>query len=309
MLKLHGIYAPIATPFLNDEISYHHLAENMKFWLSSKLSGIVVMGSNGEFVVLNTHEKKELIKAVCELGQGKKPIIAGTGCESTKETIELTNYAAEVGANAALILSPNYYKKAMTDELIKNFYREVADASSIPIILYNMPGNSGINLSAKLIAELSTHSNIIGVKDSGGNISQISEVIAAVSDEFAVFAGSASFLYPGLALGATGGTLALANILPDECATMLEFVELGKHKEARDIQLKLLEINQAVTARWGVAGLKAAMDMLGLYGGPPRKPMQPLASAERKVLEDILVKAKNSVKEILLDSTEELKCL
>ncbi len=293
-MKLHGIYAPIATPFLDDEIAYDQLAKNMEFWLNSKLTGIVVLGSNGEFVAQNFNEKKELISAVCELAQGKKPIIAGTGCESTRDTIQLNNYAAEVGVSAALVLSPNYYKRAMTEDLIKSFYREVADASSIPIVLYNMPGNSGINLSAKVVIELSAHPNIIGLKDSGGNITQIGEIIASVADDFAVFAGSASFLYPSLVLGATGGTMALATILPDECANLLELTEMGKHREARSLQLKLLEINQAVTSRWGIAGLKAAMDILGLYGGPPRKPLLPLNSADKELLKEIINRAKDS---------------
>jgi len=291
-LKLYGIYAPIPTPFENDVLAYDKLTANMNYWLDSKLSGIVVMGSNGEFVVLSPEEKRKLISTVCEAAQGKKPILAGTGCESTSETIELTKYAAEAGCNASLLLSPNYYKRSMTDALIKNFYLEVAEASPIPVIVYNMPANTGINLSSKLVTELSEHPNIIGVKDSGGNIVQIAEIINNTPEDFAVFAGSASFLYPSLALGAKGGTLALANILPNECATIQELVEEGRHTEARDLQLKLLNINNAVTARWGVAGLKAALELQGLYGGNPRKPLLPLGETERRELADILAKAK-----------------
>lgn len=293
MFKLEGIYAPIPTPFINDEIAYDKLAENMGFWLDSKISGIVVMGSNGEFIVLSNEEKKQLISKVCELSKGKKPVIAGTGCESTRETIELTKYAAEAGAVAALVLSPNYYKKAMTDEIIKSFYLEVADASPIPLILYNMPGNSGINLSAKLVAELAKHPNIIGVKDSGGNIVQIAEIINNTPADFATFAGSASFLFASLALGATGGTLALANVLPNECSEVYELVKAGKYEEAKDLQLRLLDINNAVTARWGVGGLKAALEMQGIFGGEPRKPLKSISEADRKLLADILAKAKN----------------
>lgn len=293
MFKLYGIYAPIPTPFENDQIAYDKLAGNMNFWLESKLSGIVVMGSNGEFVVLSQEEKRKLISSVCDLAQGKKPILAGTGCESTTETIELTKYAAQAGCAATLLLSPNYYKRSMTDALIKNFYLEVAEASPIPVIVYNMPANTGINLSAKLVTELSAHPNIIGLKDSSGNIVQIAEIINNTPDDFAVFAGSASFLYPSLALGAKGGTLALANILPNECAKIQELVEEGRHSEARDLQLKLLDINNAVTARWGVGGLKAALELQGLFGGGPRKPLLALGEQERKELSDILAKAKS----------------
>lgn len=294
MFKPYGIYAPIPAPFQNDELAFDKLAENMNFWLESKLSGIVVLGSNGEFVVLSPEEKRKLISEVCRLSNGKKPVVAGTGCESTKETIELTKYAADAGAVAALVLSPNYYKRAMTDALNKSFYLELADASPIPIILYNMPANTTINLSAKLVAELSVHPNIIGVKDSGGNIVQIAEIINTTSSDFSVFAGSASFLYPSLALGAVGGTLALANILPNECVKMQELVLAGKHNEAKNLQLRLLDINNAVTARWGVPGLKAALEIVGLYGGEARRPLLPLGPQERKELADIINKAKDS---------------
>ncbi|MCB8815142.1 dihydrodipicolinate synthase family protein [Desulfosporosinus shakirovi] len=295
MFNLQGIYAPIPSVFQNDELALGKLADNMTFWLESKLSGIVVLGSNGEFIVLSPEEKRKSISAVCKLSKGRKPVIAGTGCESTKETIESTKYAAQAGAAAALVLSPNYYKRAMTDELNKKFYIEVADESPIPIILYNMPGNSGINLSSKLVAELAKHPNIIGIKDSGGNIVQIAEIINATSSEFAVFAGSASFLYPSLALGAAGGTLALANVLPNECAEIHELVLAGKHHQAKGLQLRLLDINQAVTTRWGVAGLKAALEMQGLYGGELRRPLLSLGEQERKELAVILEKAKNLV--------------
>lgn len=295
MFHLHGIYAPIPTPFVNDEIAYDKLAENINFWLGSKLAGLVVLGSNGEFVGLSFEEKRTLISSVCQLAEGKKPVIAGTGCESTKETIALNEYAAAAGAAAVLVLSPNYYKRSMTEALTKEFYLEVAEASPIPVILYNMPGNSGINLSSKLVAELSSHPNIIGLKDSSGNIVQIAEIIHNTSPDFAVFAGSASFLYPSLALGAAGGTLALANILPDECADLQELAENGKHEEAKNLQLKLLEINYAVTAGWGIGGLKAALDMEGLYGGAPRKPLLPLKEQDRIRLADILDQTRSSL--------------
>lgn len=193
MFKLRGIYVPIPTPFKDGQIAFDKLESNLEFWLASKLEGIVVMGSNGEFIMLSPEEKQQLIHAVCAQAKGKKPVIVGTGTESTQETIKLNKLATEAGAAAALVLSPNYFKKAMNDRVLKEFYLEVAEASPIPIILYNMPGNSGINLSAKLVAELATHPNIIGIKDSGGNIVQIAEIIHTTPGDFSVFAGSASF--------------------------------------------------------------------------------------------------------------------
>ena len=249
MFKLHGIYAPIATPFAGGEIAYDKLEKNLEFWLGSDLEGIVVMGSNGEFVLLSPQEKEELMRFVCARAKGKKPVIAGTGAESTVETIRLNMKAAEAGADAVLIVTPNYYKGEMTDPVLSRFYTDVADASPLPVILYNMPRNAGINISAKLAVELARHPKIIGVKDSGGNIVQIADMIRNAPEGFSVFAGSASYLYTSLALGATGGTLALANIFPNECARLQMLFDAGKIREARDLQMKLIDSNNAVTAR------------------------------------------------------------
>jgi len=290
MFKLHGIYAPIATPFAGGEIAYDKLEKNLDFWLGSDLEGIVVMGSNGEFVLLSPQEKEELMRFVCARAKGKKPVIAGTGAESTAETIRLNRKAAEAGADAVLVVTPNYYKGEMTDPVLARFYTDVADAGPLPVILYNMPRNAGINISAKLAVELAKHPNIIGIKDSGGNIVQIADMIRNAPEGFSVFAGSASYLYTSLALGATGGTLALANIFPNECARLQTLFDAGKIREARDLQMKLIDSNNAVTARWGIPGLKAAMEMIGLYGGDPRPPLVPLKEADREELRKVLTK-------------------
>ncbi|MCX5819087.1 MAG: dihydrodipicolinate synthase family protein [Deltaproteobacteria bacterium] len=290
MFKLHGIYAPIATPFAGGEIAYDKMEKNLAFWLGSDLEGIVVMGSNGEFVLLSPTEKEELMRFVCARAKGKKPVIAGTGAESTAETIRLNRKATEAGADAVLVVTPNYYKGEMTDPVLARYYTDVADQSPLPVILYNMPRNAGINISAKLAVELARHPNIIGIKDSGGNIVQIADMIRNAPEGFSVFAGSASYLYTSLALGATGGTLALANIFPNECARVQTLFDAGKLKEARDLQMNLIDSNNAVTARWGIPGLKAAMEMIGLYGGDPRPPLVPLKEADREELRKILTK-------------------
>ncbi len=290
MFKLYGIYAPIATPFKKGKIAYDKLEKNLKFWLKSDLSGLVVMGSNGEFVLLTPEEKAELTRFVCKQAKGKKPVITGTGAESTAETMRLNDMAAKAGADAVLVVTPNYYKGDMTDSVLTRFYTDVADASPLPVILYNMPRNAGINISAKLALELAKHPNIIGIKDSGGNIVQIADMIRNAPASFSVFAGSASFLFASLALGATGGTLALANVFPNECARLQKLFEAGKMKETRDLQMNLIDSNNAVTARWGIPGLKAAMEMVGLYGGDPRPPLLPLGEADREALRKVLMR-------------------
>jgi len=288
-----GIYAPIPTPFEEegDEIAYGRLAENIARWNRTRLTGYVVLGSNGEFALLDEAEKEALIDVVRELAAPDKKVIAGTGAESTRATVRLTRAAARLGADAVLVLTPHYYKGSMTDPALERFYLDVAEASPVPVLLYNMPRNTGLNLGPAVVARLATHPNIVGLKDSSGDITQIAEIIRLVPPEFAVFAGSAGFLLATLALGGIGGTLATANIAPDECSAVWELWRAGRIEEARRRQFRLLPVNRAVTARWGVPGLKAAMDLLGWYGGPPRPPLLPLGQAEREELGRILAEA------------------
>ena len=288
MTKITGIFAPIPTPFIAERIAYDKLKENLSWWGGSALAGVVVMGSNGEFVFLTEREKEELIGFVRENFPPDKKVIAGTACESTRETIRLTKRAAELGADAALVVTPHYYKGNMTDEALRKYYFDVADASAVPILLYNMPNNTGLNMSSPLVIELSTHPNIAGIKDSSGNIVQISEIIGGVRSDFSVFAGSASFLLVSLVMGAVGGTLATANILPNQCAEVQRLFEAGHLEEARKLQLRLLPINRAVTSLWGVAGLKAAMDILGHFGGEPALPILPLKERETEEIKRLL---------------------
>jgi 4-hydroxy-2-oxoglutarate aldolase len=283
-----GIFAPIATPFRNDEIDYAALKFNLDRYSASPLTGLVVLGSNGEFALLDMDERMRMVEFVRQNTDPSKQIIAGTGCESTRETIRLTRFAASVGADAALVVNPNYYKGSMTEAALERFYLDLAEASPIPVMVYNMPRNTGINMSSALITRLAQHENIVGVKDSGGNIVQIAEIIAGSPDDFSVFAGSGSFLYPTLALGGVGGTLAVANILPELCVQLYDAMQAGDHATARELQLRLLEPNAAVTSRFGIAGLKVALDMLGYKGGLPRRPMLPLGESQQEELRQIL---------------------
>ncbi|BDG60899.1 dihydrodipicolinate synthase family protein [Caldinitratiruptor microaerophilus] len=289
MKRFTGVFAPIPTPFdANEEVAYPQLKENLARWARTRLAGLVVFGSNGESVLLDAEEKERLIAFVREHFPSDRPVIAGTGAESTRETIRLTRRAAELGASAALVLNPTYYKGSMNEEVLARFFLDVAEASPIPVMIYNMPRNTGINLPASLVVRLASHPNIVGVKDSGGDITQIAEIVAGAPADFAVFAGSASFLLPTIVVGGVGGTLAAANVIPDLCAEIVELAQAGRIAEARELQLRILAVNKAVTASWGVAGLKAALDLIGYYGGPPRRPLQPLGEAAREELRQIL---------------------
>jgi 4-hydroxy-2-oxoglutarate aldolase len=294
---LKGIYAPIPTPFeKNGEISWNGFKKNLGWWGNSSLDGLVVAGTNGEAVLISEEEKIKAFSYTRENMPSAKKVIAGTGCESALSTRRLNRAAAECGCDAALVLNPSYYKGSLNDETLYQYFIQIAEDSPLPLLLYNMPRNTAVNLSASLVCRLAKHPNIIGIKDSSGNIVQLSEIIRDCQPGFAVFAGSASFLLSSLVMGAVGGTLALANILPEQCVRIQTLFTAGRLNEAKELQLHLLEINSAVTSRWGVAGLKAAMDLSGLFGGNPRQPLQPLTEAEKVELKRIMVSA-NLLKE------------
>jgi 4-hydroxy-2-oxoglutarate aldolase len=283
-----GIFAPIPTPFLDEEIAFDKLEENVGKWGKTRLAGLVVFGSNGEAPYVEEDEKVEVWSLVRKCLPADKAMIAGAGMESTRATIRLVRKAAQAGADAALVISPHFFKASMKEAALETYYKDVADASPIPIFVYNMPGNTGLNLSSALVVRLSAHPNIVGVKDSSGNIVQISEILRGVPDDFSVFAGSASFLLPSAVMGAVGGTLATANVVPDLCVELLELGIQGKIAEASKLQKSILALNAAVTARFGVAGLKAALDMLGYFGGTPRRPMLPAGDSEKAEIRRIL---------------------
>ena len=289
MKKPHGIFAPIATIFdESGDLDLKRFSENVRKFSETKLSGLVVLGSNGEFTLLSYHEKVALVKAAREVIAKDKILIAGTGCESLRETVELTNECAKLGTDAALVVTPSYYKSDMTDEALERYFTSVAENSPIPVMLYNMPRNTGINMSSNLVSNLAQHPNIIGIKDSSGNITQIASIIAKCPKDFAVFAGSGSFLLPTLMLGGVGGTLAVANVVPNYCVAIYDLCKNGSLEYAIKLQLGLLELNAAVTTRYGIGGMKAAMEMVGFHGGSPRLPILPAANEVQREISDIV---------------------
>jgi 4-hydroxy-2-oxoglutarate aldolase len=272
-----GVFAPVATTFGPDgELDLEGFGANMERYATSALDGVVVLGSNGESALLDATEKLRLIEAAVKSVDGRRLVLAGTGAESTRETIALTRQAATLGIDYALVITPHYYKPRYDQAAYVAHYRAVADASPVPIIIYVMAAYTGVDPAASLVQELSKHPNIVGIKDSGGNAPKVGEMIATAAPDFGVLAGSASFLYPALCLGATGGILALANIAPRACKDLECLFRAGNHDAARELQLKLLAPNAAVTSRFGVPGLKVALEAVGLVGGLPRSPQQPL---------------------------------
>jgi 4-hydroxy-2-oxoglutarate aldolase len=288
-ISLRGVFTPIVTSF--DEqgrVAHDQMAFNLEKWNQTALSGYIVLGSNGEWVYLNEQEKIAVLKTARQAIPKDKLMIAGTAHESTVNTIAQTEKAAAIGADAAIVVNPHYYKSQMTAPVLVNYYHAVADASPIPIVIYNLPPATGIDMSADLLVELSQHPNIVGVKDTGGNMPKMGEVIRRADPSFYVLAGSANFFYPSLAMGVTGGILALANIAPDESVKMLELFNAGEMDKGRKLHLRMLPVNLAITSRFGVSGLKAALDMVGFYGGPPRLPLLPLDAERRQELRHVL---------------------
>ena len=291
-INLAGIYPPISTPFTDrGEIAFDHLSANLSRWNEWPLDGYVVGGSNGEFVSQSFEERVAVVKAVRDEMSFNHLLIAGAGMHSTRETVDLAQAMAAVGADAVLIVTPSYYKSKMDLRALRGHYYAVADASPVPVLLYNVPANTGVDMPARTILELAQHANIIGIKDSSGDLAKMGSVVDAAPQGFQVLVGSGSFFLPALAIGAVGLIAALVNLAAGDLARIHMLFRDGQLGDARKLQLKLIETNSAVTSRFGVAGLKAALDLLGFYGGPVRSPLQPLMADEREELRNILVRA------------------
>lgn len=290
-IDLHGIFPPITTPFINGRVAYDKLASNVEKWNRTGLKGFVVLGSNGEYVYLSEEEKRRVVESVVQSAADEMLVIAGTGCESTAETLRLTEDCAKLGAHAALVVTPQYYAGRIGENALMTHFSELADRSPIPILLYNVPKFTHINLAADIVARLSEHPNIVGIKDSAANVIQLAEMLNRVAKGFNVMVGTAGVLFSGLTIGCAGGVCALANVAPEECVKIYDLVDAGDLHAARSLQLRMIPVNQAVTAVYGVPGLKAAMDMRGYFGGDPRLPLLPSSEGERSEIEAILKKA------------------
>jgi len=290
-LKLEGVFPPIPTPFDADgNLLLDKVKSNIGLWNKTGLHGYVVLGSNGEAVMLTDSERAALWQAAREAIPRDKLFLAGAGVESTRNCIALAKRAAELGADAAMFVTPNYYKSQMNSQTLINHYRVIADASPIPTIIYNMPGATGIDMDAATIIALAEHPNIIGIKDSSGNVAKFADVVRAVRPTFSVIAGSGGYFYPALCVGAKGAVAALANIAPNECVAIYDAFRAGQHDKAREIQLRMIPLNAAVTTSWNIPALKAALEELGqgYYGGPPRLPLRLLGEEDRRTLKQIM---------------------
>jgi 4-hydroxy-2-oxoglutarate aldolase len=286
-----GVLPPIPTPFDEyGQLDLEGLRTNIGRWNETGLAGYVALGTNGEAPLLDADEAVAVIRTVRQAMAPGMSLIAGTGRESTSATVATCLAAAEAGADAVLAITPWYYKRAMAGEALRRHYEAVAEASPVPVLLYNMPANSGVNIPVSTVAELARHPNIVGIKDSAGDIGQLSDIVRSTPQGFAVMCGNAGAFLPSLLLGTAGGILALANVAPRQTVALYQAVRSGRMDEARALHERLMPIGTAVTRTYGIGGLKAALDMLGYAGGQPRPPLLP-ASPEgvkdiRRILEE-----------------------
>ncbi len=287
-MNLQGIFPPLTTPFAADgSLDLARLGENISRYNLTRLAGYVLNGSTGESVLLSWTEVERVWEAAREASEREKILIAGTGAESTSETIEHTNRAAELGYQAALVRTPHYYKPQMTTDAEAEYFLRVADAARIPILIYSVPMFTGLAVEAPLVGRLSRHPNIIGIKDSSGDVHRAAEMIAMVKPGFQVLVGSASTLYASLAVGAVGAILAVACAFPEHCVELYQAARAGQVDKAQALQESLGQFS-ALSSRLGIPGLKYALDRLGYYGGPPRLPLLPASEAATREIDAAL---------------------
>jgi 4-hydroxy-2-oxoglutarate aldolase len=277
------------TPFTKaGDVDYNAHKRNIDRWNKIDLGGYLVLGSNSETPYMKEAEKLKLIELTLQYATRGRTILAGTGLESTRETIRLTNKAAELGAHAALVLTPSFYGSQMTDDAFVGHFRAVADASHIPVLIYNVPAYTHINISIGAVEVLSGHPNIAGMKDSSGDVPRLAATLKAVPKTFNLIVGTASAWYPALELGIRAGILALANFAGDRCSEVQKLYDAGDHAKAKESHDRLVPVNAAVTKLHGIAGLKHAAALAGYDSGWVRSPLTSLNDTARKEIEDLL---------------------
>ena len=280
---LTGVYAPIGTPFVREEVAYDQLADNMQKYGASKLSGYLAIGSNGECVSLSEQEKNKVVETIVAHKAPHQKVLAGANAESTKLTIEQCKRVADLGADFGSVLTPCYFKKKLTDEAMTKYYLDVADGSPIPIACYNAPGFTGMTISTVTLKAIAAHQNIVGIKDTSPGM--IGSYLRVTNDfDFDVFSGTATTLFPAMMMGATGGIVSLANVFPDVCATLYERCVTADLVGARELHRVIGTLNSAVSGSYGIAGVKYASEVAGFHGGDPRLPLLPLNDSDKEAI-------------------------
>ena len=288
-----GVLPPVITPFTQEgKVDFDAFGRNIERWNETGLRGYLVLGSNGETPYIGEQDKIDLIRTCARKAAPDRLIMAGTGLESTDATIELTRRAADAGAHCALVLTPSYYGDQMGDDALIAYFTAVADKSPVPILIYNVTKYTHVNISPAAVSRLSGHENIIGMKDSSGNIAAlIGYMTAGLDGQFNLMVGTASAWYPALCIGVRGAVMALANCCPHECVEVQRLYEQGRQGDALALYKRMFPVNACVTGKLGVPALKHACDRLGLEGGWPKSPLLPLSEAQRAQVDGVLQRA------------------
>jgi 4-hydroxy-2-oxoglutarate aldolase len=290
-MNLSGVFPALTTPYAVDgSVSVQDIKHNIGKYNATGMAGYVANGSTGESVLLSRKEVETVLIAVKESAAPGKLLIAGTGAESTAETIERTKRAAELGYHVALVKTPYYYKPLYKPEVYIAHFRRVADASPIPVMLYSVPQFTGIALEAPEVGVLSQHPNIIGIKESSGVVQRAAEMLGVVPSSFQILVGSASMMFPSMVLGAVGAILALASALPEQCVALFEAVRTSNLAKARELQTPIVEASKLIVSQCGIPGVKYAMDEAGLRGGLPRLPLLPLHEDQKQAIRTLMAK-------------------
>ena len=291
-INLSGLLLPITTPFTESEdIDVAGLTSNLSKWNQTGITGYVVLGSTGERVNLDEREYVQVIETARKAIPETFSFIVGAGKQSTRNTIKEIERATKAGAEAALVITPSFYRSAITQDALVTHYRAVADASSIPIILYSMPDLTGIKIEPETAARLSEHKNIIGMKDSSADVDRFAETVQSVPEDFAMLIGNGTVLCEAMQAGAEGGILAVGCAAPELCIEIYRAVHAGEIDRASTLQGKLTPLALAVTKTYGIGGLKTAMDMAGYVGGAVRAPLQLPDETARGEIESLLREA------------------
>ena len=294
-MDLGGVLIPATTPFdpVTGDIDVVGMRSNIRSWLEHPVRGIVVAGSNGEAVLLDEDERRALLEAARDVVPSDRLLLAGTGAESTRATIRMSRMAADVEADAVLVQPPAFYKAAMTPETLRIHYEAVADASPVPVVVYQVPLRmSTVELPNGLTCELSRHENIVGVKDSRGSLELVGELVRGCREGFQVLVGNGAVLYGALEVGAVGGILGVADIAPGPTAALVDAFNGGRPAEAGRLQEQIGPVHKAIVGAMGVPGVKAALDALGMRGGAPRPPLRPLREDDKAEVQKVLDRAK-----------------
>lgn len=287
---LSGLFVPVTTPFdpVTGDVAPVSFRENLRRWLETPINGYVIFGSTGEGVLLDEEEKIRLADYARDVIPSMRPLVAGAGAESTRAVIRLSQRFAATGADAVLIHPPSYFGVSLSSGDLRDHYLAVADASRVPVLVYHMPKFTHVTLDAGLMGELARHENIVGIKDSSGDLKQFADYTDACGDSCQLFVGNGALVYAGLELGGAGGVVALGLLAPEAYGELLDHYRAGRLQEAGEIQERLAPAHKQIVGQYGARGVKVGLELKGWHGGPPRPPLSPLKEKDRKTVERVM---------------------